>query len=281
MKIGKYNITVVDSPTFQLDGGAIFCIIPKPLWNKEVECDEFNRIDLRANCLLLQSDKKNILVDTGIGGDWDEKFIKNIGISYSQYSIESSLASFNLAPSDITDVILTHLHFDHVGGAVKFEGEKILPLFENATYHVQKEQYNWAVAPSLKDKGSYIPSRFQPLKDFGVINFIEGEFQFDEEIKLIPSYGHTIAQQSVKISDGNKVLFLAGDILPTSNHIPLPYITGYDIQPLKTVEEKLKILSNAVEENWMLFFEHDFNYQLATVSKNNKGFIIKERWEKL
>lgn len=277
MTIGKYKISVINTAMFGLDGGAMFGIIPKPLWNKTVESDKNNRIKLGSNCLFLESDSKKILIDTGIGNGWEQKFEVIYNLNYKDSSLEKSLIEKRINPNDITDVILTHLHFDHVGGAVKYENDKILPMFPNATYHVQNKHFEWAKNPSPKDKGSFVASRFLPLMNEGILNLIDGDIQFDDEISLITSDGHTIAQQLVKIADGNNTIFYAGDIIPTSAHIPIPYIMGYDIQPLVTIEEKIKLLSQAVDEEWKIIFEHDCLCLGATIGKNENGFAIKER----
>ncbi len=279
MTIGKYKISIIDTASFALDGGAMFGIIPKPLWEKNYPCDNLNRIRLTGRCLLVESDKKKILVDTGIGNFWDEKFSKIYDVENSKNDIEKKLKEKNILPDSITDVILTHLHFDHTGGSVKSKEGKFVPTFPKAKYYVQKEQFNWALHPSKKDAGSFIKNRFLPLAEEGLLNFIDGEYEFDNEIKLLPVHGHTIGQQLVKIFDGSVTLLFAADLIPTSAHIHLPYIMGYDIQPLKTLEEKSIFLPEAVSDDWILIFGHD-NYLIGgKIEKTEKGHKIKERIE--
>ena len=281
MKIGKYEVQFLPTGSFGLDGGAMFGIIPKVLWQKTNPPDEANRITLGTRCILLQSESKNILVDTGIGDFWDDKFNKIYRIDKSDSSLEKSLQHVNLTAEDITDVILTHLHFDHTGGSTVLEKGKMIPAFPNAKYYVQKKHFDWALNPSDRDRGSFIPDRFLPLRDEGLLTFTDGNFHFDDEIELIEINGHTFSQQMVKLSDGNETLLFCGDLIPTSSHIPIPYVMGYDIQPLVTVEEKKKFLSVAVDEEWKIVFEHDPLITAATVTKTGKGFVVKEKFEKL
>ncbi len=281
MKIGKYELSIINSGYFSLDGGAMFGIIPKSLWERSNPADKENRIRLSTRNLLLRSSSKNILIDTGMGNKWDSKSLNIYSIDQSEYTLVNELAKVKLSPSDITDVILTHLHFDHSGGSTKIENGKIIPVFGNAKYHVQKKNYEWALSPSDRDRGSYIKENFIPLYDAGVLNLIDGENIFDDEIEFIPVMGHTFHQQLVKISDSSSSILYCGDLLPTSSHIPLPYVMSYDLQPLISVEEKKRLLSIAACANWKLFFEHDPVYALATVKITEKGFQFGERYNSI
>jgi glyoxylase-like metal-dependent hydrolase (beta-lactamase superfamily II) len=276
MQIGKYKLSLIETGTFGLDGGAMFGIIPKPLWNKKIDSDDKNRIKLGARCLLLQSESKKILVETGIGNIWDEKFKSIYNLDFSNNTLSNSLNAQGLKEENITDVILTHLHFDHVGGAIKSENEKLIPAFPNADYHVQKKQFEWALNPSERDKGSFIPDTYIPLHENGVLKFINGNTFFDEEIELIVINGHTISQQIMKLSDGENTFLFCGDLIPTLHHIPVPYVMGYDIQPLVTVEEKNKYMNLAVEQNWKLIFGHDHINACAEIERSDKGFVPKK-----
>jgi glyoxylase-like metal-dependent hydrolase (beta-lactamase superfamily II) len=272
MKIGKYKLTLLNTGTFGLDGGAMFGIIPKPLWQKNTPADDKNRITLGARCLLLESDSKKILVETGIGDSWDEKFKVIYNVDFSENTLSQSLAGLGLKNEDITDVILTHLHFDHTGGSTKLENEKFIPSFPNAKFYVQKEQFNWAENPNNRDKGSFIPHTFMPLVKDGVLIFTEGNSHFDDEIQFFKINGHTIAQQILKISDESNTYLFCADLIPTMHHIPIPYIMGYDIQPLETVKEKQKYLHLALEEGWKLIFGHDNFNACASIKMTEKGY---------
>ncbi len=276
MQIGKYKIDYVETGTFALDGGAMFGIIPKPLWGRTNPADEMNRITLGARLLLLQSDSKKILVDTGIGSDWDDKFRRIYNVDQSEKSLQSSLAKQNIKHEDITDVILTHLHFDHTGGSTKLVDGKWIPAFPNAKYYVQKKHFEWAKGPSERDRGSFIPERFLPLNEHGVLELLDNKLEFDDEIEFILINGHTFSQQMIKISDSSNTVLYCADLMPCTSHIPIPYIMSYDLQPLMTLQEKKDTLAKAVEGEWKLFFEHDPFTAMVTVQQTNKGFAVKE-----
>lgn len=280
MNIGGYELKVIETGSFALDGGAMFGVVPKPLWQKTNPPDELNRIALNARNLLLSSSSQNILIDTGIGSYWDEKFIKIYGVDYSEYTQKKSFEQNGIDPEKITDVILTHLHFDHTGGSTYFKDDKWLPTFPNATYHVQKKHFDWALNPSERDRASFIHNRFMPLMNEGILKLWE-EKTFNDYIELLEVNGHTFHQQLVKISDSSNTILYCGDLIPTSSHIPVPYVMGYDLQPLVTVNEKKEILPRAVEENWMLFFEHDSFGVASTVAKTDRGFAMKEKFRVL
>lgn len=279
MQIGKHKISVVESGKLKLDGGAMYGVVPKPLWEKQSPADDRNRIKLVTRNLLLESDSKKFLIDTGSGMNWNEKFEKIYSIDDSFTEMTNSLNSIGVNREDITDVILTHLHFDHVGGAVRFENDKIYPSFPNAKYHVQKEQFEWGLNPSQRDKASFFRERFEPLAEEGILNLIDGETTFNDGIELILINGHTFAQQMVKISDSSNTLLYCADLIPLVSHINLPFIMGYDLQPLVTLEEKKNFLPKAVDENWILFFEHDPEIAAATIAKSEKGYGIKENFK--
>ncbi len=280
MKIGKYNLRFIQTGLFALDGGAMFGIIPKPLWEKSNPPDEKNRIKLGAKSILLESDSRKILVDTGIGSNWDEKFLKIYDVQFHNNNLFDELNKVNIKPDEITDVILTHLHFDHTGGSVIEQNGKMIPAFPNADYHVQKEHFDWALNPSDRDRGSFIKNRFIPLAEEGILNFISDKY-FDDEIEFIKVYGHTIGMQLLKIFDSSNTILYCADLVPTSSHVPVPYVMGYDIQPLNTVKEKNELFPMAVEEEWKLIFEHDPKILAATINKTEKGYSLKETFEKL
>ena len=274
MKIGKYELKVIETGVFGLDGGAMFGIIPKPLWSKSNPADEQNRVSLNARNLLLVSDSRKILIDTGIGSDWDEKFIRNYRLDQSEKTMSNSFNKHSIKTDEITDVLLTHLHFDHTGGSTYLKDGKWIPTFPNAKYYVQKKHFEWALNPTDRDRGSFIQNRFLPLHNEGLLNFIDGEIQFDDEIEFITINGHTSFQQMIKVHDSSNTVLYCGDLFPFTSHIPIPYVMGYDLQPIVTVQEKKKILPLAIEQNWKLFFEHDPEVVMATVAESQGKFSI-------
>lgn len=271
MKIGKYHLYTINSSFFGLDGGAMFGIIPKPLWEKTNPADEVNRVTLATRNLLLVSDSKKILIDTGMGNKWDEKS-KAIYRIDNFLSLEGALKQKGFMPEEITDVILTHLHFDHTGGSTKYENEKLIPSFPNAKYYVQKQNFDWAINPTDRDKGSYLKENFEPLAKEGVLNLLTSN-QFDENISFEIINGHTFGQQMVKVSDGSNTVLYCADLLPFVSHIRLPYIMAYDLQPLVTLAEKKKYLKQALDENWILYFGHDPEYAAVTLKYSDKGIV--------
>ena len=276
MKIGKYELHVIETGSFGLDGGAMFGIIPKPLWSKFNPADELNRVTLNARNLLLVNGSRKIMIDTGIGSGWDEKFEKIYRLDQSQNTLMKSFDKLGIKPDEITDVLLTHLHFDHTGGSTILKDGKWIPAFPNAKYYVQKKHFEWAMNPTDRDRGSFIQNRFMPLHEEGLLQFVDGDVSFDDEIDFITINGHTSFQQMVKIHDSSNTVLYCGDLFPFTSHIPIPYVMGYDLQPIVTVQEKKKILPVAVEENWKLFIEHDPEVIMATVAESNKGFSIDE-----
>jgi len=281
MQIGKYQLEEINAGSLSLDGGAMFGVVPKTLWQRSNPADELNRVALKTRSLLVRSESKIILVDTGIGNNWDEKFCRIYGVEGQNLELISSLKENGIAREDVTDVLLTHLHFDHTGGSVIFSNGKYEPAFPNAKYHVQKRHFELAINPTEKDKASFIKDRFNPLIENNMLKFIDGEAEFDDNISFVVSNGHTNSMQLVKVSDGTKTLLYSADLFPFASHIPLPYIMAYDINPLITLSDKKRILSKAIEEEWILFFEHDPEIVAATVSQNLHGYGIDKVFEVL
>ena len=279
MQIGEYKIHSVQTGLFKLDGGAMFGVVPKTLWSKLTPNDELNRMDMCTRALLLVSKEKKILVDTGIGYKLSEKINKIYDVDYSKFTLENSLKELGYSREDITDVILTHLHFDHCGGNTYYDEDKKLQLtFPNATYHVQKKHYEWALNPTERDKASFFPENYKPLEEKKVLSLINGESEFDKNIKLIPVNGHTSHMQLLKISDGENTIMYLADLVPTAAHIPLPYIMGYDLFPLTTLEEKTKILREISEKNYTALFEHDPYHECGKIELRDKGYFLSEKF---
>lgn len=278
MNIGPYTIDIFDTGDFALDGGAMFGVVPKTLWTKAYHPgDEFNRIDMTSRSLLIRGNGKTILIDTGCGHKMPEKLESIYRVDYSRASVAQSLTSFGITPEDITDVILTHLHFDHVGGATKkVESGEIVPVFPNATYHVQEEQLQWAKSPTDKDRASFMPENWEPLIADGILNILQGDGELFTGIHVERVYGHTQGLQMIHLFDDAQHIVFPADLIPTKAHIPVPYVMGYDNFPLTSMNEKEHLLSRAVEQNWILCFEHDAFTPAGTVKRTEKGFAFNE-----
>jgi glyoxylase-like metal-dependent hydrolase (beta-lactamase superfamily II) len=274
MKIGPYTLTAIETGTFALDGGAMFGIVPRVFWQKTNPPDERHRITLASRALLLRGDGKTILVDNGNGDKWSEKLRDIYRLDTSRTSLHASLGAAGVRPEDVTDVILTHLHFDHAGGSTMRKDGALVPTFPNATYHVQKDHWEWSKNPTDRDRASFFPDDYNPLKDHGVLNLIDGEGDIFPGISLVVCNGHTTAQQLPLISDGRSTLLFCCDLVPTASHVPYPYIMGYDLRPLVTLEEKKRILPQACEEGWYLYLEHDPEIRAVTLKQTDKGFAV-------
>lgn len=277
MKLGKFEIHSIVTGQFALDGGAMFGVVPKVLWERTNPADDRNRIALSMRSLLIISNDRKILVDTGAGNKNNDKFNSIYGIQNVDGWFDNALKKYDLTTNDITDVILTHLHFDHCGGSTKLVDDEVVPTFPKAKYYIQREHFEWALNASDKDRVSFIKDDFIPLKNNDQLVLTEGEFRLFDGIEILTSNGHTPKQQHVKLSSEGKTIFYTGDLIPTASHIPYPYVMGYDLYPIKTIEEKKKILPQAYEENWILFFEHDPFVNSVTIISSEKGFIIKEK----
>jgi glyoxylase-like metal-dependent hydrolase (beta-lactamase superfamily II) len=274
VRIGIYRLHAIESGSLLADGGAMFGVVPKIIWNRTNKSDEKNRIRLALRNLLLISDDKKILIDTGAGNKYNQKFKEILGIANDDQCVISELEKINLTVSDITDVILTHLHFDHAGGSTIIKDGSVVPAFPNANYYIQKSQLEWALNPSERDKSAYSLENFLPLIESKKMITIDGNCELFPGIELIKVNGHTPGQQLVRIFDSEKELYFCADLIPLSTQLHLPYIMGYDLLPLITLEEKRDFIQKAYENKWILFFEHDEAVECAYVGKNEKGTFI-------
>lgn len=279
MQIGRYRLSSVETGWFALDGGAMFGVVPKALWEKKIPADARNRIGLAVRALLIEEtgSKRKILVDTGVGQKWDAKTADIYGVDHTKLRLETSLAARGVTTADITDVLLTHLHFDHAGGATKKEGEKVVPTFPNATYWVQKENLRWARNPTEKDRASYLQENWLALEQAGVLKTTDGPGEWLPGIELVISDGHTKAMQLPHVHGPEGHLIYCADLIPTAAHIPVPWIMGYDNFPITVMDEKKRLLERAVAEGWALFFEHDPVGPAARPELTSKGFQAKDR----
>ena len=274
MKIGNFELHSILTSGFRLDGGAMFGIIPKPLWEKKAPADKLNRIEMVTRSLLLVNDQQRILIDTGNGDKWEEKFRQIYDINVEMENINKSLNSVGFTTEDITDVICTHLHFDHVGGNTMKKSGKIVPTFQNATYWIQRENWELANAPSEKDHGSFREEDWRILAENRMIELVNGKEQFIPGIEILLSHGHTTGQMHPIISDSEQKIMYGGDLIPMAAHIALPWVMAYDINPVLTVQEKKKLLPQVVDEQWILFFEHDPHHQAATIKYDGRNFSL-------
>ena len=276
MKIAGYQLYPILTSRFKLDGGAMFGIIPKTLWERKLSSDKFNRIQMVTRSLLLVSDDKRILVDTGNGDKWQEKFKKIYDIDTKKVSLDSSLAEVGFTSEDITDVICTHLHFDHIGGNTKIENGRIIPSFSNAKYWMSRVNWETANSPSEKDQGSFMQDDWAVLAENGMVNFVNDISEFLPNIDIRISNGHTPGMMLPVISDTENTLVYGADLIPTSAHIPLPWVMAYDVQPTITIEEKRHLYNDAIKNNWILFFEHDPDKVACTIQYDGKQYLCKD-----
>ncbi len=276
MKIGGYELFGIETGRFGLDGGAMFGVVPRPLWEKTNPPDDRNRISMAARALLLVGNGRVILIDTGNGSKFNEKLTGIYRIDTSDSDLLSSLRKHGVGPDDVTDVILTHLHFDHAGGSTRRDGAAVVPTFPRARYVVQREHWEAALRPTERDRASFMQDDFMPLREHGLLDFTEGEGTVLPGVDVRLVHGHTAALQCPVISDGSSTLFYCADLIPLTAHVQLPWIMAYDLRPLQTLEEKRRLLAEAADRNWVLFFEHDPLTAAAGVRRTEKGIVLDE-----
>ncbi|KIA87043.1 MBL fold metallo-hydrolase [Flavobacterium sp. AED] len=274
----------IETGNFKLDGGAMFGVVPKTIWNKTNPADENNLIDIAARCLLIEDDNKLILIDTGMGNKQSEKFFGYYSL-WGTHSMDKSLAKFGFHRDDITDVFMTHLHFDHCGGSVQWNTDKTgyEPAFKNAKFWSNDSHWEWATKPNPREKASFLSENILPMQESGQLHFIqrpEGDFLEKSELGfgIFFADGHTEKQMIPYIQYQDKTIVFCADLLATAGHVPIPYVMGYDTRPLLTMPEKAKFLNAAAENNHYLFLEHDAHNEIITVEKTEKGVRLKERF---
>ncbi|MBM4055007.1 MAG: MBL fold metallo-hydrolase [Planctomycetes bacterium] len=277
MKFGKFEIYPVSDGSIYLDGGAVFGIVPKVLWQKIFPPDEINRVQLSLQCPLVVAKKFKILIDTGTGSKHDEKFCQIYGLDKKSNLLES-LYRFGYQPKDVDVVVNTHLHFDHAGGNTTVnENEEIVPTFPKAKYFIQKGELEVALNPNERTRGSYIAQDFLPIGDPKYLQLVEEDvIEIEKGVSLIKIGGHTRHHQCVKIESEGQIAFFLADLIPTTAHLNYPYIASYDLFPLETLESKKKILKQAFEEHWLLIFQHDPKIRMGYLSKAGERFGIEE-----
>jgi glyoxylase-like metal-dependent hydrolase (beta-lactamase superfamily II) len=272
------KLFTINAGYFKLDGGAMFGVVPKSIWNKLNPADENNMCTWALRCLLVEVDEKRILIDTGMGDKQDAKFFSHYYI-HGDETLETSLAKHGFTKDHITDVLLTHLHFDHCGGAIAREGQELTPAFKNANYWSNEQHWKWATQPNEREKASFLKENILPIEDSGRLKFAEvkeGASIIEDTIRLKFAYGHTDAMMLPVINYNGKTIVYMADLLPSAGHLPLPYVMGYDMFPLTTLNEKKSFLQEAFENNYILYFEHDPAIECCTLQMTDKGIRVKE-----
>ena len=274
----------INTGYFKLDGGAMFGVVPKSIWNKINPADDNNMCSWALRSLLIEDGNRLILIDTGMGDKQDAKFFSHYHL-HGDDTLDKSLARYGFAKDDITDVFLTHLHFDHCGGSIIRQNDKLIPAFKNATYWSNKEHWNWAVSPNEREKASFLKENILPIEESGQLKFVEvsgsikekpGEISFSEKVSIRFVNGHTQKMMLPQIKYKEKTIVYMADLLPSQGHIPVPYVMAYDMFPLTTLNEKKSFLKEAVENDYILFFEHDPVYECCTLQQTEKGIRPKD-----
>lgn len=276
------NLFPIEAGNFKLDGGAMFGVVPKTLWTRTNPADENNMIDIAARCLLIENGNRLTLIDTGMGDKQDEKFFGYYH-QWGNFSLEKSLKKYGFHPDDITDVFLSHLHFDHGGGAVKWNHNRTgyETAFKNATYWSNKDHWMWATEPNRREKASFLKENILPIQESGQLKFVDQpttDFAEAKELDfgILFVDGHTDKQMLPHINYKGKTLVFVADLLPTAGHLPLPFVMGYDTRPLLTLPEKEKFLQTAADNNFYLFLEHDAHNPIITVKNTDKGVRLDQ-----
>jgi glyoxylase-like metal-dependent hydrolase (beta-lactamase superfamily II) len=271
------KLHTINTGLFKLDGGAMHGVVPKSMWNKANPADENNMCTWAMRCLLMEENNKLILIDTGMGNKQDEKFFSHFQ-PHGDDSLEKSLNTLGFSTNDITDVFLTHLHFDHCGGAIKRDGEKLVPAFKNAIYWSNETHWNSALHPNAREKASFLIENILPIQESRQLQFIDHKegISFTDNMEIRFVNGHTDSMMLPLINYNGQKIFYCADLVPSAAHISLPWVMGYDMRPLDTLNEKQKVFNEALENNWLLFFEHDRVNELGSLQQTEKGVRLNE-----
>ncbi|MCD8417053.1 MBL fold metallo-hydrolase [Tenacibaculum finnmarkense genomovar finnmarkense] len=277
------QIFSIETGNFKLDGGAMFGVVPKTIWQKTNPADANNLISLSMRCMLIKNGDRLTLIDTGVGNKQSDKFFGYYYL-FGDFSLDTSLAKHGFHRDDITDVFLTHLHFDHCGGVIQWNNDKTgyMPAFKNAKVWSNQEHWQWATVPNAREKASFLKENIQPIQQNGQLNFIDKQpenFQSQLGFDVLFMDGHTEKQMLPKIQYQGKTVVFMADLLPTAGHIPLPYVMGYDTRPLLSIAEKRIFLNEAADKNFYLFLEHDAHNELITVKHTEKGVRLNESYK--
>jgi len=275
---GPFDLFTIETGYFKLDGGAMFGVVPKTLWSRKIEPDEKNRIPMTERSLLIHSRNTDriYLIDNGCGTKFDDKFVDIYQIDFSKYSLELSLEHHSYSPSDISDMIFTHLHFDHCGGTTYFnDNGELMHTFPEATYHISETQWDTANHPNVREQASFMKENIEPIADSNRLNLLKEGHEYEEGLTHVLMHGHSRGQQLIKISSGKETLVFAADLIPTTAHIPLPWVMGYDMCAVETLSEKAAFLNIASEEDWYLYMEHDYETEIVQVEKSGRKYQVK------
>ena len=270
MKFGNYRVEVIPDCEFRLDGGAMFGVVPRNLWARVNPPDDQNRIRMNMNCLFIEADGERILIDTGIGEKWSEKHRAMYGINRIRSFDESLKAIAGVAATDISIVVNTHLHFDHAGGnSIRNDTGRAVPAFPNARYFISQAEYEHAESPTERDRASYFPENWQPMKETGQLELKATDYEVVPGLTMETHAGHNRSMQCPRLASDGKALFGFADLIPTRAHVPYAWVMGYDLYPLETVEAKKKLLPQATQENWTCLFYHDPDQALGKIVEEN------------
>jgi len=273
------KINFINPEVWRMDGGAAFGLVPKTIWNKNYPADELNNVGMMQRCMIIEDDNKLILIDTGMGNKMPEKYYKYKYIS-KRKNLKNALNEKGYKPEDFTDIILTHLHDDHVGGAVFYNANDLPELvFKNATHWLTKSQWEWAMNPNKREAGTFFKENILPIEKLGKLKFIDENQTEFKNIEFRIYDGHTVGQLIPFVNYKGKTIVYMADFIPTTAHIPIPYIAGVDIQPLKSLDEKEKFLEESILENYFLFFEHDFFTEVCSVKRGEKAIVVNETYK--
>jgi glyoxylase-like metal-dependent hydrolase (beta-lactamase superfamily II) len=272
----------IETGNFKLDGGAMFGVVPKSIWNKTNPADDNNLIDIAARCLLIEDGNRLILIDTGMGNKQSDKFFGYYSL-WGSHSLDKSLAKYGFHRDDITDVFMTHLHFDHCGGSIQWNKDRTgyEPAFKNAVFWSNENHWQWATEPNAREKASFLKENIIPMQESGQLRFVqrpEKDFLVKSELGfgILFVDGHTEKQMIPHLQYQDKTIVFCADLLATAGHIPVPYVMGYDTRPLLTMPEKTKFMNEAAEKNYYLFLEHDAYNEIITVEKTERGVRLKD-----
>jgi len=266
MKFGDYRVEIVPDCEFRLDGGAMFGVVPRNLWERVAPPDEQNRIRMNMNCLFVEAGQERVLIDTGIGEKWPDKQRTMYGIDRQRPFADSLKAVAGVAPEEITIVVNTHLHFDHAGGNTRLDDSgKAVPAFPNARYFISRAEYEHAEAPSERDRASYLPDNWRPLKEAGQLELKDDDYEVVPGLRMETHAGHNRSMQCARLEQNGQTLFGFADLVPMRAHVPFAWVMGYDLYPVETVEAKKKLLPQAAHENWTCLFYHDPDDPFARV----------------